>query len=184
MARPTKLKYVGRTEPIFDEKGKQVGEQPAEFHNGVPARDLKEEDLALLSDDDIKLIQSGENPLYVDPEKEKAKKERERARVAKQNADNVRARERKSAEKKSTPAKESDQKRKTSLQSAASPGHRSRQRRMGRAVKRERAASGGACSTAAASGRRLRVPLPEVRQVAAHGRVHGLGPNGLQISGV
>lgn len=95
MARPTKLKYVGRTEPIFDEKGKQTGEKPVDFHNGVPARDLKEEDLALLSDEDIKLIQSGENPIYVDPEKEKAKKERERARVAKQNADNVRARERK-----------------------------------------------------------------------------------------
>jgi hypothetical protein len=97
MARPTKLKYVGRTEPIFDEKGKQTGEKPVDFHNGVPARDLKEEDLALLSDDDIKLIQSGENPLYVDPEKEKAKKERERAKVAKQNADNVRARERKAS---------------------------------------------------------------------------------------
>jgi hypothetical protein len=104
MARPTKLKYVGRTEPVFDEKGKQTGEKPIDFYNGVPARDLKEEDLALLSDEDIKLIQSGENPLYVDPEKEKAKKERERAKVAKQNADNVKARDRKSAEKKSAPA--------------------------------------------------------------------------------
>jgi hypothetical protein len=104
MARPTKLKYVGRTEPIFDEKGKQTGERPVDFHNGVPARHLKEEDLALLSDDDIKLALSGPNPLYVDPEAEKAKRERERAKVAKQNAENVMARERKAS--KAPPANE------------------------------------------------------------------------------
>jgi hypothetical protein len=61
MARPTRLKYTGQ----YLNFGHGQPE-PDRHYQGVPARDLTEEDLAQFSDEDIKLIMGGTNPLYVD----------------------------------------------------------------------------------------------------------------------
>jgi pyruvate/2-oxoglutarate dehydrogenase complex dihydrolipoamide acyltransferase (E2) component len=63
MARPTRLTYTGQ----YLDFGRGQPE-PDRHYQGVPARDLNEEDLAQFSDEDIKLIMGGDDPLYVDPD--------------------------------------------------------------------------------------------------------------------
>lgn len=81
MAKPKKLKYQGTVVEVTHPDG-QVRAEPDRYYPGVPARNLDEEDIAALSDDEIKDIMSGPDPLYVDPDAERAKKERAKAREA------------------------------------------------------------------------------------------------------
>lgn len=78
MAKPTALKYKGTmVASAWDDKGNAIAHAPDQFYQGVPARDLDEEDIARLDAATLKLITGGEKPLYVDaspePETEPAK---------------------------------------------------------------------------------------------------------------
>lgn len=65
-ARPTKLIYQGKeVVTATDEHGKPTAVSPDRFFHGVPARDLNEDDIARLSDEDLKDIMGGNEPLYV-----------------------------------------------------------------------------------------------------------------------
>lgn len=62
MKRPERLKFKGGT----DASG-----QPVRFFAAVPARDLGALDIAALTDEQIKDITGGDDPLYVDPDAER-----------------------------------------------------------------------------------------------------------------
>lgn len=90
MKRPEKLKFRGS----YDASG-----QPDRYFAAVPARDLDATDIALLTDEQIKDITGGPDPLYVDPaaKREPAKRTEDRAKpTAKRDrsAENARKRER------------------------------------------------------------------------------------------
>lgn len=68
MARPTRLKYTGNLREVKDDAGNVIRIEADRYFGGVPARDLDDEDIAQLSDDELANILGGGDPLYVDPD--------------------------------------------------------------------------------------------------------------------
>jgi hypothetical protein len=74
MARPKALKYQGTMMVVSRKKdGTPRKEEPDRTFPGVPARDLDENDIRRLSDEQIADMTGGFEPLYVDPDDTKRK---------------------------------------------------------------------------------------------------------------